>query len=149
MSGIHAQCYSRFIYPASLPVAGSKGAPVRTLPTLSKSIASFCRNFLPCAPPRHSLLPNHGFLIATRQKLVIQLTRSQQTRKHFLIATFSAISEFASYFAHHRLRIAPLVFDTLVRFREVLTDTLAWPLTHLAAFRVSPIPSRHGRIAAL
>jgi hypothetical protein len=69
MSGIHAQCYSRFIYPASLPVAGSKGAPVRTLPTLSKSIASFCRNFLPCAPPRHSLLPNHGFLIATRQKI--------------------------------------------------------------------------------
>jgi hypothetical protein len=75
----------------------------------SKSIASFCRNLL--APPPHpthhdsratyrasrftnhqSLLTNHAFLIASRQLLEIELTRSQQTRKHFLIGSFSGIS---------------------------------------------------------
>ena len=74
----------------------------------SKSIASFCRDF--SAPPPHaanhdsrgtypasrfachSLLTNHAFLISSRPVLEIELTRSQQTRKHFLIASFSAIS---------------------------------------------------------
>jgi hypothetical protein len=68
-----------------------------------RSIASFCRNLLP--PPPHPtnddlpftyhaswftdhqlLLTHDAFLIAT-QILDIELTRSQQTRKHFLIAT--------------------------------------------------------------
>src|SRR5271156_4271060 len=41
----------------------------------------------------HQSLPtNHAFLIASRQILKIALTTSQQTRKHFLIASFSAIS---------------------------------------------------------
>jgi hypothetical protein len=39
-----------------------------------------------------SPLTNHAFLIATRPELEINLTHSQQTRKPFLIATFSAIS---------------------------------------------------------
>ena len=70
----------------------------------SNSIASFCRNLF--APPPHPtnddlpftydtsritnhqpLLTHHAFLIATRQLLEIELTPSQQTRKHFLIAT--------------------------------------------------------------
>ena len=40
--------------------------------------------------PHQSLLTNHAFLIASRQILKIDLTHSQQTRKHFLIASFSA-----------------------------------------------------------
>jgi hypothetical protein len=73
-----------------------------------KSIASFCRNLSapPPCPTNHdsrgthhaprftthqSLLTNHTFLIAT-QILNINLTRSQQTRKHFLIATKFDIS---------------------------------------------------------
>jgi hypothetical protein len=73
-----------------------------------KSIASFCRVSCHCAArrtafsrhlavsstpaPLSSLITRHSslpFLIATRRKLEIGLTRSQQTRKHFLIATFS------------------------------------------------------------
>jgi hypothetical protein len=42
-----------------------------------------------------SLLTNHAFLIVT-QLLDIELTRSQQTRQHFLIATFPAVSRGAS-----------------------------------------------------
>src|SRR5271156_4664697 len=40
----------------------------------------------------HSPPTNRAFLIASRQILKIALTTSQQTRKHFLIASFSAIS---------------------------------------------------------
>jgi hypothetical protein len=52
------------VYPESLPVAGSKGAPPRSSP----------------------------LLIATRPGLEIDLTPSQQARKDFLSAIFSAIS---------------------------------------------------------
>jgi hypothetical protein len=41
---------------------------------------------------RQSHFTTRAFLIATRPELKIELTRSQQTRKLFLIATFSAIS---------------------------------------------------------
>jgi hypothetical protein len=75
----------------------------------SKSIASFCRYSLtpPPDPADHdsrgtyhssrlanhqSLSTSHAFLIATRPLLEIELTHSQQTRKYFLIANFSAIS---------------------------------------------------------
>src|SRR5271170_3484157 len=37
-------------------------------------------------------LPTRHFLIASRQILKIKLNHSQQTRKHFLIASFSVIS---------------------------------------------------------
>jgi hypothetical protein len=63
------------------------------------------------------------FLIASRQILKIALTRSQQTRKHFLIASFSAISapsrrggpvphptHHSPLIAHHRS--TPFLFDT-------------------------------------
>ena len=80
-----------------------------------KSIASFCRNFAPCAPPHRSLLTTHGFLIASRQLLENELTCSQQKRKHFLIASFSAISELAPYLTNHGLPITPFLFATLAR----------------------------------
>jgi hypothetical protein len=50
-----------------------------------------------------SLLTNHAFLIASRQILKINLSRSQQTRKHFLIATFSATLAPAPHLTHHCL----------------------------------------------
>jgi hypothetical protein len=49
------------------------------------------------------LLTNHAFLIATRPELKIKPTRSQQTRKLFLIATFSGVS-------WHRQTILPVLF---------------------------------------
>ena len=60
-----------------------------------------------------SLLTNHAFLIATRPELKIELTHSQQTRKLFLIATFSAISAPAPRLANQvSRRTAPFLFDT-------------------------------------
>jgi hypothetical protein len=56
-----------------------------------------------------TLLTNHAFLIAT-QILDIHLTRSQQTRKHFLIATKFDIS--APHFTNHHSPIAPFLFNT-------------------------------------
>jgi hypothetical protein len=50
-------------------------------------------------------LPTRHFLIASRQILKIKLTRSQQTRKHFLIASFSVISAPAPHLTHHSSRI--------------------------------------------
>jgi hypothetical protein len=47
----------------------------------------------------------HAFLIATRQILEIHLTRSQQTRKLFLIATFSRCLAHALHLATHHLSI--------------------------------------------
>jgi hypothetical protein len=94
---------------------GQRFSTLRALPTLSKSIASFCRNFAPCAPPHQSLLTTHGFLIASRQLLENELTCSQQKRKHFLIASFSAISELAPYLTNHGLPITPFLFATLAR----------------------------------
>jgi hypothetical protein len=52
-------------------------------------------------------LPTRHFLIASRQILKIKLTRSQQTRKHFLIASFSAIFAPAPHLTHHSSRITP------------------------------------------
>jgi len=57
-----------------------------------------------------SRLTNHAFLIASRQILKIELTPSQQTRKHFLIATFSRIS--APLLTNHHSPIAPFLFNT-------------------------------------
>jgi hypothetical protein len=96
----------------------------------SKSIASSCRN-LSTPPPHatkhdsqgtdhasrftnHRSLPTHdAFLIAT-QILNLDLTHSQQTRKHFLIATKYDSSARASalHVTDHDLRIASFLFDT-------------------------------------
>jgi hypothetical protein len=46
----------------------------------------------------------HAFLIATRQLLEIELTSSQQTRKHFPIATFYACLGWRREFANHPKR---------------------------------------------
>jgi hypothetical protein len=70
-----------------------------------------------------SLLNNHAFLIASRQILKIGLTPSQSMRKHFLIASFSAISAPARrggpvpHLTHHsplitHHRSTPFLFDT-------------------------------------
>src|SRR5580700_2454868 len=72
------------------------------------------------APAPHSTL---RFLIASRQILKIKITRSQQTRKHFLIASFSAISAPACrggpapHLTHHSSLITrhcptPFLFNT-------------------------------------
>src|ERR1700692_366448 len=53
-----------------------------------------------------------AMLIGSRQLLEIELTRSQQTRKLFLIASFSAISAPAPHLAYHDSRIGPpFLFD--------------------------------------
>jgi hypothetical protein len=57
-------------------------------------------------------LSTRYFLIASRQILKIKLTRSQQTRKHFLIASFSAISAPVPRLSNHDSRIASFLFDT-------------------------------------
>src|SRR5271154_4982857 len=59
---------------------------------------------------QRAFLIAHAFLIASRQILKIRLTHSQQTRKHFLIASFSAVS--APHFANHHSPIAPFLFRT-------------------------------------
>ena len=64
-----------------------------------------------------SRLTNHAFLIASGQILKIALTRSQQTRKHFLIASFSAASPPAPRLPHHSSpithhRVTPFLFNT-------------------------------------
>jgi len=136
-----------------------------------ESIASFCRNFAPGAPPHQSLLTTHGFLIASRQLLENELTRSPQTRKHFLIATFSGLSAPAPQLTHHSPLITnhcptpflidtnerarkkanlfitsrkTFLFDTFERFSGVLFDTFE----RSSIYPFLP-PTRHGRIAAL
>jgi len=53
------------------------------------------------------------FLIASRQILKIKLTHSQQTRKHFLIASFSATLAPAPHLTNHDSRkTAPFLFNT-------------------------------------
>jgi hypothetical protein len=71
-------------------------------------------------PVHHSQIPNHQstsphFLIATREKLEICLSSSQQTRKVFLIATFSGLLAYPRLLARaipraqrHILKAAPL-----------------------------------------
>jgi hypothetical protein len=90
--------------------AARASAPLATAPP-SPNQSLVCPNFAPTSHPTNhdsrvtyhaslftncqSLLTNHAFLIASRQLLEIELTHSQQTRKYFLIASFSAISAFA------------------------------------------------------
>src|SRR5580658_10669621 len=60
-------------------------------------------------PGAHGATTQRPILIASRQILKIHLTHSQQTRKHFLIASFSAVSAPARrggpapHLTHHRL----------------------------------------------
>ena len=54
-----------------------------------------------------------AILIASRQILEIRLNCSQQSRKYFLIATFSGVSATAPHLANHDSRIGPpFLFDT-------------------------------------
>jgi hypothetical protein len=116
-------------------------------------------------------------LIAT-QILDIELTRSQQTRKHFLIATLSGIAVPAPHFIHHSPLIThhcltSFLFDTnerarkkpnlvktnkkssllgtFERFSGVLFDTFERSLTYPPRSAMYPfLPlARHDRIAAL
>jgi hypothetical protein len=109
-------------------------------------------------------------LIAT-QILEIKPTRSQQTRKHFLIATFSGNSAPEPHLAHHSPLIThqclmsflfdtnertrkkanlfttnkkQFLFHTFERFLAVLFNTFERP----SIYPFLP-PTRHGRIAAL
>jgi hypothetical protein len=89
-----------------------------------KSIASFCRSLVPapCLTNHDARIP--PFLFNTNERARKNLTCSQQTRKQFLINTFE-------------------------RFLGLLFPTFAPSLAYSALFRDSPIPTRHGRIAAL
>jgi hypothetical protein len=76
-----------------------------------------------------SLIANHcpipQFLIATRPGLEIKVTRSQQTRKHFLIATFFGTLPPAPRLTHHSSLIThhcltPFLFDTNKTHRIII-----------------------------
>ena len=102
----------------------------------SKSIASFCRNLSdPPHPTNHdsrvtyhasrftnhqSVLTNHAFLIGSRQLLEIELTRSQQTRKHFPIATFFDSLPPAPRLTHHSSLItaSPHFYSIQIKLTE-------------------------------
>ena len=109
-------------------------------------------------------------LIAT-QILEIKPTRSQQTRKHFLIATFSGNSAPAPHLSHHsplitRCCLVSFLFDTNERTRkkpnpftrdkkqflfrtfERLVPVLFNTFERSSIYPFLP-PTRHGRIAAL
>ena len=118
-----------------------------------------------------SSIPLFPFSLIATQILDFALTRSQQTRKHFLIATISGIALPAPRFTHHSSLVThpcltSFLFDTnerarkksnlfktnkktfllrtLERFSGVLFDTFARPSIY------SFLPAtRHGRIAAL
>jgi hypothetical protein len=70
----------------------------------------------------HQSLPaSHAFLISGRPGLEIERSPSQQTRKHFLVASISAVAELGSYRANHGSRGAPFLFDPNEQTRETLT----------------------------
>ena len=118
-----------------------------------------------------SSIPLFPFSLIATQILDFALTRSQQTRKHFLIATISGIALPAPRFTHHSLLVTrpcltSFLFDTnerarkksnlfktnkktfllrtLERFSGVLFDTFERP----SMYPFLPV-TRHGRIAAL
>jgi hypothetical protein len=125
--------------------------------------AHFAAHNSPLATQKSAIASAHPLfspLLVATQRFEIKLTRSQQTRKHFLIATIFGNFAPALYFTNRGSRIAPFLFDTNERMRKNLTylqptrkqflfDTSARSFAYPAAFRDSPIPSRHGRIAAL
>jgi hypothetical protein len=94
----------------------------------------------PRCTTRQILLTTRGFLIASLPLLEFQLTRSQQTRKHFLIASFSASSARAPRLTTRNSRLAPFPFDTFERLSAVPFNTLSLSFIYPAAFRDSPIP---------
>jgi hypothetical protein len=70
---------------------------------------------IPTTPNRAKIL--HAFPIGAPIRLEIDLTRSQQTRKHYLIGTIRPTSTFAPHPTHHsslttRHRVTPFLFDT-------------------------------------
>jgi hypothetical protein len=106
-----------------------------------------------------SLLTDPAFLIASRQILEIELTRSQQTRKHFLIASFSDISAPAPHLIHHSSLIAshcvtPFLIDTNKTHRIItLTKALAktkekrFSIRYKFAIRGTGSPAAAGTLA--
>jgi hypothetical protein len=103
-----------------------------------------------------SHLPFPPFLIAT-QILDIELTPSQQTRKHFLIATFSVIFAPAPHPANqHSRRTAPFLFDTnkthriIIRMRALLkTKEKQFSIRYKFAFRGTGLPAVEGNPVCL
>ena len=98
--------------PAPLPPARLGLRAVQASPTtkLDSRFTNHQSQFTLYSP----LVVRHcRFLIGSRPLLEFKLTRSQQTRKLLLIATFSAISAPAPRLANHDPRIGPpFLFDT-------------------------------------
>jgi len=119
-------CFRTHLAPRSSPI------------TTRKSAAASSK---PCFPQ---------FLISSRPILDIELTRSQQTRKHFLISSFSGISAPAPHLDNHDSRIAPFLFDTngihkiivLMKTREKRLS-----VRYKFAFCRTPLPAAEGDLA--
>jgi hypothetical protein len=89
-------------------------------------------------------LSTRNFLIASRQILKIELTHSQQTRKHFLVASFSATLAPAPHLTNHDSRkTAPFLFNTNKAHKIIIL--LITPLkTKEKRFSIPyKFPSRH------
>ena len=95
----------------------------------------------------HPLFP--PFLIAT-QILDIELTPSQQMRKHFLIAAFFANLPRAPHRTNHDPRIAPFLFDTN-GIHEIIgmmkTKEKRLSIRYKFAFRATGLPAAEGNLA--
>ena len=81
---------------------------ISTIARINEKLAGQSCTYRSSSITRHCPIPQ--FLIASRQLLEIRLTRSQQTRKLFLIASFSAVS--APLPTNPDPRIASFLFDT-------------------------------------
>src|SRR5271156_5624350 len=103
----------------------------------------------------HQSLPtNHAFLIASRQILEIELTPSQQTRKYFLIASFSASLAPAPHLASlDPRRTAPFLFDTNKPHKIIIlmsallkTKEKQSSIRYKFAFRGTDLPAGAGNL---
>ena len=98
-----------------------------------------------------------AILIASRQLLEIRLARSQQTRKLFLIASFSAVSAPAPHLTNHDSRIGPpFLFDTnkphkiIILTRAPLkTKEKRFSIRYKYASRGTGLPAAVGKFACL
>ena len=125
----------------------------RTSPTsrLQNHQFLFDTNERPQIANHESLLTTHAFLIASAKLLEIELTRSQQTRKHFLIANIS--STFAVLAASSRVPrfSAPSIGSQPRRFESLRThhsSPAARPCTsnrNTPEFRKSATPCKQRR----
>ncbi len=96
-----------------------------------------------------------AFLIARRQILEFDLTRSQQTRKHFLIVTISGVSAPAPHLTNHDSRIGPpFLFDTNKAHKIIIltrtplkTKEKRFSIRYKFALGITGLPAAEGNLA--